>query len=196
MKILVATNNAHKIQELRDLINILHCELFSMKDLNINLEIEENGSTFAENASIKATALYKYINNPEYIVIADDSGLCVDFLNGEPGIYSARFSGGSDADNRKKLLHELKNVPIEKRSAYFNCTIALINNNNLITFEGICNGIITEKESGENGFGYDSLFFYPELNKTFAELSSEEKNQVSHRANAVKKLKNYLESLN
>lgn len=194
MKILVATNNTHKVQELKDLINIPNCELFSMKDLNINLDIEENGSTFEENASIKATVLYEHINNNDYIVIADDSGLCVDYLNGEPGIYSARFSGGDDADNRKKLLHELINVPTTKRGAHFNCTIALINNNELITFEGICNGIITEKEVGENGFGYDALFFYPELNKTFAELSSEEKNEVSHRANAVKKLKEYLEN--
>lgn len=195
MKILVATNNAHKIQELKDLINIPNCELFSMKDLNINLDIEENGATFAENASIKASTLYQHINNDEYIVIADDSGLCVDFLNGEPGIYSARFSGGNDADNRKKLLDLLSDVPFEKRNAHFNCTIALINNNELLTFEGICNGFITEKEYGENGFGYDPLFFYPELNKTFAELSSEEKNEVSHRANAVKKLKEYLEKL-
>ena len=195
MKILVATNNAHKVQELKALINIADCELFTMKDLNINLDIEENGSTFAENASIKAKTLYQHINNPEYIVIADDSGLCVDFLDGAPGIYSARFSGGNDADNRRKLLDLLNNVSTEQRCAHFNCTIALINNGRLITFEGICNGIITEKEIGENGFGYDSLFFYPELNKTFAELSSEEKNQVSHRANAVKKLKEYLETL-
>ena len=195
MKILVATNNTHKVQELKNLINIQNCELFSMKYLNINLDIEENGSTFAENASIKATTLSQHINNPEYIVIADDSGLCVDYLNGEPGIYSARFSGGNDSDNRKKLLTELANVPTEKRSAHFNCTIALVYNNDLITFEGICNGIITEKEIGENGFGYDSLFFYPELNKTFAELSAEEKNTVSHRANAVKKLKEYLEKI-
>jgi XTP/dITP diphosphohydrolase len=195
MKILVATNNNHKIKELKKLINMPNREIFSMKDLNINLDIEENGSTFAENAHIKAKALYEHINNSEYIVIADDSGLCVDFLNGAPGIYSARFSGGDDADNRKKLLYELNNVPTEKRAAHFNCTIALINNGNSMIFEGICNGIITEKESGENGFGYDSLFFYPELNKTFAELSSEEKNLVSHRANAVKKLKEYLENL-
>jgi len=166
-----------------------------MKDLDINLDIEENGSTFEENAIIKAKALYEYINNPEYIVIADDSGLCVDYLNGEPGIYSARFSGGNDAENRKKLLDLLQDVPTEKRSAHFNCTITLINNGNSTIFEGICNGMITEKESGENGFGYDSLFFYPELNKTFAELSAEEKNQVSHRANAVKKMKEYLINL-
>ena len=195
MKILVATNNAHKVQELRDLINIPNCELFSMKDLNISLDIEENGSTFAENANIKANTLYKYINNPEYIVIADDSGLCVDYLNGAPGIYSARFSGGNDADNRKKLLTELNNIPTKKRGAHFNCTIALVNNGKTMIFEGICNGIITEEEIGENGFGYDSLFFYPEFNKTFAELSAEEKNQVSHRANAVKKLKEYLGKL-
>jgi len=196
MKILVATNNAHKVQELKALINIPNCELFTMKDLNINLDIEENGSTFEENAIIKAKALYEYINNPAYIVIADDSGLCVDYLNGAPGIYSARFSGGNDADNRKKLLNELNNIPDEKRGAHFNCTIALINNNELTIFEGICNGIIAKEEIGANGFGYDPLFFYPEFNKTFAELSSEEKNQVSHRANAVKKLKEYLESIN
>ena len=89
----------------------------------------------------------------------------------------------------------MKNIPTEKRTANFNCTIALIYKNELKLFEGICNGIITENEIGENGFGYDSLFFYPELNKTFAELSSDEKNEVSHRANAVKKLKNYLESI-
>lgn len=196
MKILVATNNAHKVTELKNLINIENCELFSMKDLNINLEIEENGSTFAENATIKAETLYDYVNNPEYIVIADDSGLCVDYLDGKPGIYSARFSGGSDADNRKKLIEALQNVPIKERNAHFNCTIALIRNGVKMIFEGICEGIITEKEIGENGFGYDSLFLYPRLNKTFAELSPEEKNRVSHRANAVNKLKKYLESIN
>lgn len=196
MKILVATNNAHKVIELKNLINIKNCELFSMKDLNINLGIEENGSTFAENATIKAKTLYDYVNNPEYLVIADDSGLCVDYLDGKPGIYSARFSGGNDADNRKKLINELKNAPKEKRTAHFNCTIALINNGETIIFEGICNGIIAENEIGDNGFGYDSLFFYPEFNKTFGEISSEEKNKVSHRANAVKKLKKYLESIN
>ena len=105
MKIIVATNNAHKVSELKNLINLDNFELLSMKDLNINIDIEENGNTFSENACIKAQALYNYINNPEYIVIADDSGLCVDYLNGEPGIYSARFSGGNDADNRIKLLN-------------------------------------------------------------------------------------------
>lgn len=195
MKIIVATNNSHKVEELKKLINLPNFELLSMKELDINLDIEENGSTFTENASIKAQTLYNHINNPEYIVIADDSGLCVDYLNGQPGIYSARFSGGNDSDNRKKLLDALKNVPTENRGAHFNCTIALVYKNELKTFEGICNGIITEKEFGENGFGYDSLFFYPEFNKTFAELSSNEKNEVSHRANAVKKLKTYLEGI-
>lgn len=195
MKIVVATGNAHKVSEFKKLINLDNFELLSMKDLNINLDIEENGTTFEENASIKALTLYNHINNPEYIVISDDSGICVDYLNGEPGIYSARFSGGDDADNRKKMLHLLNGVPTEKRTAHFNCTIALVYQGNITTFEGISKGIITEKEMGENGFGYDSLFFYEPLNKTFAELSDEEKNEVSHRANAVKKLKEFLKQI-
>lgn len=195
MKILIATNNNHKIKELKQMLDLPSIELYSMADLNINLDIVENGNTFEENALIKANALYNYLNDDSYTVIADDSGLCVDFLNGAPGIYSARYSGGGDKENINKLLNELNGAPDGKRTAHFSCVIALIDKNGTKTFEGICNGIIAHEESGDNKFGYDPIFFYPEANATFGEMSAEEKNKVSHRANAVKQLKNYLEKL-
>ncbi|MBQ7667729.1 MAG: XTP/dITP diphosphatase [Clostridia bacterium] len=194
MKLLLATNNKHKVNELKEMLNSSNVEVFSLADLNIKLDVVEDGSTFTENALKKATEIYKYLNDDSYTVIADDSGLSVDALNGAPGIYSARYSGGNDSDNNKKLLSELKDVPEGKRNAHFTCVIALVNKDITKTFEGICEGTIAFNETGDNKFGYDPVFYYPPKGLTFGEMEHEEKNKVSHRAMALKKLKEFLEN--
>jgi len=194
MKIVVATKNNHKVNELKEMLNLPEVEFFTMKDMNLDLEIEENGETFEENAMIKAKTLYNALNDKNLIVIADDSGLCVDALNGAPGIYSARYSGGTSKDNNIKLLEDLKDVPPLKRTAHFVCCIALVNKYEEKTFLGECYGLIDKEERGTHDFGYDPLFYYPEYQKTFGEMEPEEKNKVSHRANAVKLLKEWIES--
>jgi len=192
MKIVVATKNNHKVNELKEMLNMPEVEFFTMKDMNIDLYIEENGTTFEENAMIKAKALYMALNDETLTVIADDSGLCVDALNGAPGIFSARYSGGNDKDNNLKLLEELKDVPPLKRTAHFVCSIALVNKDTEKVFIGKCNGLIDKEERGTHDFGYDPLFYYPAFSKTFGEMEPEDKNKVSHRANAVKLLKEYI----
>lgn len=195
MKIVVATKNNHKVEELKEMLNMPDLEFHTMKDMGINTDVEETGTTFEENAMIKADALYKTLNDDSLIVIADDSGLCVDALNGRPGIFSARYSGGDDKDNNKKLLEELKNVPALKRGAHYVCSIVAIYKNEKHIFTGKCFGLIDKEERGENGFGYDPLFYFPEFQKSFAEIGSEEKNKVSHRANAVKLLKEWIKKI-
>ena len=193
MKIVVSTKNTNKVKELKEMLNMPQIEFYTMIDFGIDLDIEETGKTFEENAMIKAETLYNALNDESLIVIADDSGLCVNALDGAPGIYSARYSGGGPKENNKKLLDELKDIPALKRDAYFACSIALVTKNEKKTFSGKCYGLIDKEERGENGFGYDPLFYFPLYQKTFAELTSEEKNKVSHRANAVKLLKEWLE---
>lgn len=192
MKIAIATQNQHKAKELSEMLNIENLEVYTMKDLGINLEIEENGKTFEENALIKAETLSSAISSDEYIVIADDSGLCVDALDGRPGIYSARYSGQGDKANNEKLIEELKNVPALKRTAHFVCAIAAIYKGEKITFTGRCEGLIDKEERGTDGFGFDPLFYYPLAQKTFGEMNADEKNKISHRANAVKLLKEWI----
>ena len=194
MKIVVSTKNTNKVKELKEMLDMPNVELYTMQDFGIDLDIEETGNTFEENAMIKAEALYNALNNDSLIVIADDSGLCVNALNGAPGIYSARYSGKGQPENNKKLLEELKNVPPLKRDAYFACSIALVTKNEKQLFTGKCYGLIDKEERGENGFGYDPLFYFPLYQKTFAELTPEEKNKISHRANAVKLFKKWLEN--
>jgi len=194
MKIVVATKNNHKVNELKEMLNMPDIEFFTMKDMGIDLDIEENGTTFEENAMIKAKALYTALSDETLTVIADDSGLCVDALNGAPGIFSARYSGGNDKDNNMKLLEELKDVPPLKRSAYFTCCIALVNKETEKVFNGKCYGLIDKEERGPHDFGYDPIFYYPSFQKTFGEMEPEDKNKVSHRANAVKLLKEWLTS--
>lgn len=192
MKIVVSTQNEHKVQELKAMLDIPEIEFFTMKYLGLDLEIEETGNTFEENAMLKAEALYTALNDDSFTVIADDSGLCVDALNGAPGIFSARYSGGDSKANNNKLLKELENVKPLERSANFTCSIALISKNEKQIFTGKCYGLIDKEERGNNGFGYDPLFYYPAAQKTFAEMSSDEKDKVSHRANAVKLLKEWI----
>ncbi|MEH7379744.1 XTP/dITP diphosphatase [Bacillus sp. JJ1533] len=187
-EIMIATKNRGKVKEFRDLFASQGVEVKSLLDYPTIEDIEETGVTFAENAQIKAEAIAKKLHIP---VVADDSGLAIDFLDGRPGVYSARYAGEhkNDLDNLNKVLDELKGVPQEKRAARFHCALALaIPGEKTEIVEGTCEGVITEKPIGENGFGYDPIFFIPQKGKTMAELSKEEKNQISHRGNALRKL--------
>lgn len=184
MEIVIASRNKHKIQELEALLSkyVAGVKLLSLDDVGIVGDIEENGTTFSENALIKARAAA----SSGKIGVGDDSGLCVNALDGAPGIFSARFAGehGNDAANNEKLLRELSNK--SDRSAAFVCAIACVMpDGREITVEGRAEGTILHSASGNNGFGYDPLFYYPPLDKTFASLSPEEKNGISHRARAV-----------
>ena len=189
-KLVIASNNDHKIAEIRSILKNKFYPIVSLAEENIVCEPEENGETFLKNAIIKATEVKKYT---DCAVLADDTGLCVEYLDGAPGVHSARYAGNHDNEkNRKKLLNALKNV--KKRNAYFETAIALLlPDGKLITASGKVYGSILEKEDGENGFGYDSLFYCDELEKSFGQASEIEKNSVSHRARA---LKNLLDKLN
>lgn len=196
-KIIIASNNQNKVEEIRNILKDFKFNIVSLKDENINIEVEEDGKTFMENAFKKAYEIYK--GREDCMVMADDSGLSVDILDGKPGIYSARFAGihGDDKKNNEKLLSCLKGIPFEKRSAKFLCSIVLIvNNQKTIKVEGSIEGFITDKEIGHNGFGYDPLFYIPELKKTAAELTKDEKNSISHRAIALKNLCQEIRRLN
>lgn len=192
MKIIIATHNKHKLAEMARILEPMGYEVVTDRDIGIELtDVEENGRTFLENARIKAEAGCRESGLP---CIADDSGLCVDALDGEPGVYSARYSGehGNDAANNEKLLFNLKDVPDEKRTARFVCAICVsFSDGSEITAEGACEGKIGYEYRGNNGFGYDPLFMVGD--RSFAEFSAEEKDAVSHRGNALKKLRKKLE---
>lgn len=200
-RLIIASNNEHKIIEIKEILKEFALDIKSLKECNINIDVEENGSTFEENALIKAEEIYKILkknNEKDFIVMSDDSGLEVDILNGEPGVYSARYAGehGNSALNNEKLLNNLKGIEWSKRTGKFVAAIALINDNGKKEVViGECNGIITEKIEGNSGFGYDPIFYVPEFNKTFAEMSSKEKNSISHRGIALEKVKNVLREL-
>lgn len=191
MKILIATHNKHKLQEMARILEPMGYEVVTDKDIGIELtDVEENGLTFLDNARIKAKAGCEESGFP---CIADDSGLCVDALGGEPGVYSARYCGvhGNDAANNEKLLLNLKDVPDEKRTARFVCAICVFfPDGSEVTAEGTCEGKIGYEYRGNNGFGYDPLFMVGD--KSFAEFSAEEKDAVSHRGNALKNLEKKL----
>ena len=195
MKIVAATNNKHKVKELTALFQGSDTELVTLREIGFTDEIIEDGATFLENARIKAMAVHKATGLAS---IADDSGLCVDALGGEPGIYSARYASedGENSDDKKnneKLLKNLDPVPENERTARFVSALCFIDADGTeVSAVGKCEGIITREERGEGGFGYDPLFFFPSFGKTFGELTAEEKNEVSHRANAVKILKEKL----
>ena len=200
-KILVATTNPGKITELRAMLDF-DVEWLGMSGVGDIAEIKEDGSTFVENARKKAIG---YAKATGLWTIADDSGLVVDALGGEPGVKSARFSGeksknddGTLIDHRNisKVLKLLEDVPEEKRTARFFCSLCLASPEQiLIETEGTVEGLITNREIGKNGFGYDPIFFVPHLNKTVAQLTPEEKNAISHRGNAIRKFKPLLEEL-
>ncbi len=183
-KLLIATNNKGKVKELQDLLKDLDIELITPADINLNLEVEEDGTTYMENAAKKAIA---FAHASGLISLADDSGLEVDALDGAPGLHSARYHpkpGASDADRRAYMLENLKDKP-RPWTAHFHATIAIAIDGKVEIAEGNCYGEIIPEERGNNGFGYDPIFFFPELNQTMAELDMEIKNRLSHRAKAV-----------
>ncbi len=187
----IATNNAHKLHEIRDILENDRRKFISMKEANIATDPEENGTTFEENALIKARAACKASGLP---ALADDSGLEVDLLNGEPGIRSARYCEGSDADRVVYLLKKLENVPAEQRGAQFVSAIACVYPDGTeFAVRGICRGVILTENRGQGGFGYDPVFFVPEEGETFASMPQARKNAISHRANSLKITKEELE---
>lgn len=188
--IVVASGNKSKIKEIQEIFT--DYTVITMKDAGFLGDIEEDGATFEENAIIKARTVSEKLN---CVALADDSGLCVNALGGAPGIYSARFSGrhGDDKANNNLLLEKLKNK--FDRSGYFECSVALcFPDGKIITASGKTFGVILEKEEGENGFGYDPLFFSTEINKCFGVASSEEKNAISHRGRALRELSQKLKA--
>ncbi|MDI6604332.1 MAG: XTP/dITP diphosphatase [Thermoanaerobacteraceae bacterium] len=191
MRLIVATHNINKIKEIREILSDFDIEISSMAEIGIQEEITETGKTIEENALVKARALK---NKTEGLIMADDTGLFVDYLNGNPGVYSARFAGENATyeDNNMKLLKMLEGVPFDKRTAHFKTVIVLLNKDKETVIEGRLDGRILYKQRGKNGFGYDPIFYVDEAKKTLAEMTLEEKNTISHRARALNKLKSYL----
>lgn len=191
-KIIFATGNKDKMKEIRMILSDLDVEILSMKEAGISVDIEENGTTFEENALIKAKAVAAYT---DAIVLADDSGLEIDYLNKEPGVYSARYMGEDTSYHIKNasLIERLNGVPDEKRTARFVCAVAAaFPDGSVKTVRGTMEGRIGYEEKGENGFGYDPIFYLPEYGCTSAELSGEEKNKISHRGKALRAIKDEL----
>ena len=184
-KFIIASNNKAKVKELDRILNPLGITAVTAASEGIDLgDVEETGKTFAENAYIKALAAYKKTGMPS---VADDSGLMVDALNGEPGVYSARYAD-TDKQRIEKLLFNLKGIPTQERSAHFVSSVCcIIDENTVITAEGKCSGIITEEPHGQGGFGYDPVFM-TDSGKTFAELTAKEKDRISHRGRALREL--------
>ena len=192
LEIVIATNNPNKVEEYRQMFaSISNIKLFSLKDENIHIEIEENGKTFKENSLIKAESISKLTNK---FILADDSGLEIEALDNFPGIYSARFMEGRPYKEKWAAIFEmLKNK--ENKNAQFHCAITFITpTKEKYVFEGIEKGYITEKIEGENGFGYDPIFFSNSLNKTFGNATEEEKNAVSHRGKAFSQLLEFIKN--
>lgn len=193
-QVVIATSNAHKLEEIGAILKGFSLDILSMKDVNLQgLEIEENGSTFEENALIKAREVMRRTGK---IAIADDSGLIVDAIGGKPGIYSARFSGenATDKDNNEKLLKMMNNYNMSKRTARFVSSIAVVfPSGEEFVVRGTCEGKIGFEEKGSNGFGYDPLFIVDKYNKTFGELPSDVKNRISHRSRSLEKMKEEFE---
>ncbi|TGA99438.1 XTP/dITP diphosphatase [Sporolactobacillus shoreae] len=188
-QVLIASNNQGKIREIKTLLADFHVEVRSLKDLGIDIDVPETGTTFQENAALKAETLSKKMN---MITLADDSGLSVDAIGGEPGIFSARYSGPEKDSERNidKLLGKLDGIPLEKRTAHFTCVLAFSRPGKPTRFaEGRCDGLITLERHGSDGFGYDPVFLVPQEKLTFAEMGDEEKNTISHRALALRQLK-------
>lgn len=184
-KILVATSNPGKLREYRLLLADLPIEVVSLTEAGVTETVEETGQTFAENAVLKAKT---YARQTGLITLADDSGLEVDALGGQPGVRSSRFAGpgANDRQRIELLLHNLAQVPWERRTARFKAVVALATpDGHVETFEGVCEGFITDVPRGRHGFGYDPVFYLPELGRTMAELPPEVKNQISHRARAL-----------
>jgi XTP/dITP diphosphohydrolase len=189
LELIIATKNRGKVREIREALKGLRLRIHSLDDFSDVPEIEEDGKSFTENALKKARFYSKYFGK---LIIADDSGLEVDSLKGLPGIYSARYAGkgASNRENNRKLLHEMEGIPLSKRGARFKCAMAIVSNEGKeVVAEGSCTGRIGIKEVGKKGFGYDPLFILPQYGKTMAQLSLSEKNRISHRGKALKKLR-------
>lgn len=187
MKVVLASKNKHKLEEISKITQKFDMELVLESQLGVDIDVEETGSTFEENSYLKAEAVMKATGLP---ALADDSGIAVDALNGEPGIYSARYGFDDSLDDWGRLQLLLKNteqVPDDQRQAKFVCVITLVTpQGQTIQARGEVHGMLLRAPAGENGFGYDPIFYYPPLGKSLAQVTAEEKNQVSHRANALK----------
>lgn len=200
MKLLISTKNKNKIKEIKEYLKDMSgFEILSLDDIDNPPDVIENGNTFEENAIKKARQLADFCG---LTVMADDSGLEIDALGGEPGVLSARYAGDNSSDTQRNelVLRKMQNVPDAQRTARFVCAIAIAHRSVIYIDNGICEGIITREMKGEGGFGYDPIFYLPEYNKTMAELDLQQKNKISHRAKALEKslvtLKNILELQN
>jgi XTP/dITP diphosphohydrolase len=189
MKLIIASNNAHKMREIREILGAEFLDMETLKQAGLEIDVVEDGDTFEANAIKKAEEVLKASGYPA--ALADDSGLIVDALGGAPGVYSARYAGEghNDADNNAKLMRDMEGVPTEKRTCRFASAVALARQGKeTICVMGYAEGILLTQARGANGFGYDPYFFFPPLQKSFAELSAEEKNSVSHRKHALEAL--------
>lgn len=186
MDLIIASNNAHKIKEIKTILSGVFTNIYSLKEKGIDIEIEESGDTFYDNALIKAKAIYDLTGVP---ALADDSGLEVSYLNGAPGVYSARYAGEpcNDHKNNEKLKEALKGIS-DRRARFVSEVVLYASPERIISGKGAVNGVMLEEEKGDGGFGYDPLFYCLELGKTFAEASAQEKNSVSHRSRALNDL--------
>lgn len=196
-RIVFATGNAGKIREIREILQDIPLPVVSMREAGIDVDVEENGETYEQNALIKARAVAA-LASPEDIVMADDSGLEIDYLNKEPGVYSARYLGETTSYRVKNhnLIERLEGVPEEKRTARFVCVIAaVLPDGTELTTRGVIEGRIGYEERGVGGFGYDPIFQVPEFGKSTAELTEAEKNEVSHRGRALRAMKEKLENV-
>jgi XTP/dITP diphosphohydrolase len=192
--LLLATTNEHKLDEYRTILRELPFTFLSLRDVRLDMDVEETGTTFAENALLKARA---YAQAANMLALADDSGLEIDALGGAPGIYSARFAGRETpyAERFRLILARLQDVPVSQRTARFRCAIALAEPSGYTrVVEGIIEGLIAESPRGENGFGYDPIFLVPEYGKTTAEMAPEEKHRISHRGRAADAARRLLEN--
>ncbi|MCI1856717.1 MAG: XTP/dITP diphosphatase [Sporolactobacillus sp.] len=188
-RLLIASNNQGKIREIKEILADFHVDIVSLHDLGIDIDVPETGSSFQENAALKAETLAARTKLP---TLADDSGLSVDALGGEPGIFSARYSGPDKNSQRNiaKLLKKLTGVPTSRRAAHFICVIALSIPGKPTRFaEGRCDGVIAEAPRGRGGFGYDPVFFVPDRKQTFAEIRESEKDKISHRGRALREFR-------
>jgi XTP/dITP diphosphohydrolase len=193
MRLIIATKNQGKVREIRELFKDLNLDIVSLADLGNNTEVVEDGATFRDNARKKAITISEQY--PQDYVVGEDSGLEVDYLDNRPGVHSKRYAGvaGNDLANNQKLLNALAGVKGPERRARFCCLIALAHNGGIINFfEGVLEGRIYHKMAGNNGFGYDSVFYLPARDKTTAQISTQEKNKISHRAKAFNRLKKFL----
>lgn len=191
MKLIIASNNAHKVREIRQILGGVFTDMHTLQEAGLSIEVVEDGATFAENAVKKAEEVLAAA--PGYdAALADDSGLIVDALGGAPGVYSARYAGEQhdDADNNRKLMADMAGVPRAQRTCRFASAVALARRGRpTVTVEGACEGLLLDAPRGENGFGYDPYFLYEPAGRSFAELSADEKNAVSHRRRALEALK-------